>query len=707
MLRCRWPLRYRDGSGWRPRSSRSPWSSWRAAPRRTDTSSRRRRRSRSRRPVRRPVTDYLEATGTAQPVESVDIRARVRGFLKERHFQEGSAVKKGQLLLVIDEEPFRSGARPGPGAAGRGRGVAEEGRAVEGARGRRGAARPRPVAARPGADRSRRGQRNLLGRNAGTREDLDQAEADPQEERGPGRGRPGQPRAGRGRLRDQHPRRRGQRRGGADGRRPQRRDRPGLLPDRTPRSTAGSAGQLRRRQPRRRRPGDRPGDDRQGSTRSTPTSASARPTCSGSARWLARGSGRTREGRAAMPMELGLANETGYPHRGRVDYPTRRRPRHAARSRSAGSSPTPTARSCRASSSGSASPLEAAPRRPARPRAGPGDRPGRAVPARRGHRITSSSSAPVKAGHEDRRDCGWSRGRSGPTTASSSRACSRPGRGSKVNPNRREPAEARRRRRPARTRPVPEARPSGPRHVLAILHRAADLRQRHRDHDDARRRRHALRACRSSSIPQITPPTVQVTTIYPGADAQVLSDTVASPIEQEVNGVEGMLYMSSTCASDGSYNLTVTFEVGTDLDKAQVLVQNRRGDRPAQAARRRSSGRGSRPRSKSTAIILVRRPDLARRPVRQPLPEQLRHAPGQGRAEPDPRRGRHQRLRRQQLRDADLARPGEAQGPRPDDRGRPGGDPRAERPGRRRPGRPAPRARGPGLPVHRHAPWAG
>ena len=75
--------------------------------------------------------------------------------------------------------------------------------------------------------------------------------------------------------------------------------------------------------------------------------------------------------------------------------------------------------------------------------------------------------------------------------------------------------------------------------------------------------------------PNVTPPTVQVMTNYPGANAQVLSDTVASPIEQEVNGVEDMLYMSSTCSSDGTYTLTVTFEVGTDLDQAQVLVQNR------------------------------------------------------------------------------------------------------------------------------------
>jgi len=78
-----------------------------------------------------------------------------------------------------------------------------------------------------------------------------------------------------------------------------------------------------------------------------------------------------------------------------------------------------------------------------------------------------------------------------------------------------------------------------------------------------------------SEYPEVAPPTVVVHASYPGASAQVSSDTVATPIEQEVNGVEDMLYMYSQSTGDGQVNITVTFKLGTDLDQAQVLVQNR------------------------------------------------------------------------------------------------------------------------------------
>lgn len=78
-----------------------------------------------------------------------------------------------------------------------------------------------------------------------------------------------------------------------------------------------------------------------------------------------------------------------------------------------------------------------------------------------------------------------------------------------------------------------------------------------------------------AQYPEITPPTVQVSAVYPGADAQTVAETVGVPIEEQVNGVEGMMYMSSNSGSDGSYGLTITFEVGTDIDMATVKVQNR------------------------------------------------------------------------------------------------------------------------------------
>src|SRR5690606_10542648 len=79
----------------------------------------------------------------------------------------------------------------------------------------------------------------------------------------------------------------------------------------------------------------------------------------------------------------------------------------------------------------------------------------------------------------------------------------------------------------------------------------------------------------AAQYPDVVPPTIVVRASYPGASPQVIAESVATPIEQEVNGVEDMLYMSSQCTTDGAMALTITFRLGTDLDKAQVLVQNR------------------------------------------------------------------------------------------------------------------------------------
>ena len=177
--------------------------------------------------------------------------------------------------------------------------------------------------------------------------------------------------------------------------------------------------------------------------------------------------------------------------------------------------------------------------------------------------------------------------------------------------------QAARPRRPTKPREEPP-------HDLQIFHRAAHLRQRHCHRHSSFWAWSACYRLPVSQYPNIVPPTIQVTTRYPGASAEIIAATVGIPIEQAVNGVKDSIYMSSTSASDGSYTLTITFNVGTDLDTSLALVQNHVNSAMAQLPEP-FSPRGSPSRKSPPIILLVVSLYSGRRPLRRNLPVQLRH----------------------------------------------------------------------------------
>ena len=178
----------------------------------------------------------------------------------------------------------------------------------------------------------------------------------------------------------------------------------------------------------------------------------------------------------------------------------------------------------------------------------------------------------------------------------------------------------------------------------------------------------------------MVPPTVQVTTRYPGASARTVIDTVALPIEQQVNGVEGMIYMQSYAGADGSYTLTVTFKIGTDLNFAQVLVQNRVSS-ALSSLPQAVQAQGVTVQKKSTAILQIvtlTSPDARYDSLYLTnyatirLKDEIARLPGVGNVS---------RVRRRPVFDARVARPRQDAGARADAPGRHPGAAAAERAG--------------------------
>src|SRR5882724_7943514 len=147
-----------------------------------------------------------------------------------------------------------------------------------------------------------------------------------------------------------------------------------------------------------------------------------------------------------------------------------------------------------------------------------------------------------------------------------------------------------------------------------------------------------------SEYPEVVPPSVVVRAIYPGANPRTLSEAVATPLEEQINGVENMLYMQSQATSDGVLTMTVTFRVGTDVDLAQVQVQNRVSQAlPRLPDEVRQLGVTT-VKSSPNFIMVVHL--VSGQPLRHRLPAELRPAADQGRDRPHSRGGPGSDLRR-------------------------------------------------------------
>ena len=177
----------------------------------------------------------------------------------------------------------------------------------------------------------------------------------------------------------------------------------------------------------------------------------------------------------------------------------------------------------------------------------------------------------------------------------------------------------------------------------------------------------SLRFLPIAEYPEIAPPTVSIRATYPGASAQIIAETVATPIEQEVNGVDDMLYINSQSTGDGQVTINVVFKPGTNVDEAQVLVQNRvavaEPRLPEDVRRLGISVRKASP--DLMMVVHMVSPDGSRESA---VHFELRDALRQRRADAHRRRRRRDRVRRARLLDAYLARPGQGGGARLDRR---------------------------------------